>query len=112
MTAIAHGWKAPPEDAQNINPLQMNAESIQEGRQAYDYACASCHGKSAKGDGPNTNDMNPKPADLIMRIEKHSEGDFFWKISTGRGEMPGFADEFTKKQIWSIINYIKSLQTK
>lgn len=111
MWAIAHGWKAPSEAAQQINPLPMNAASIEEGRKAYSYACASCHGKNTRGDGPIAKDLDTKPADLIKRIENHSEGDFYWKISTGRGNMPGFEGELTKRQIWSIINYIKSLKT-
>ena len=109
MWATAHGWKAPPEAAQNINPLQMNEESIREGRKTYSYACASCHGKNARGDGPHAKNLEPKPADLLKRIANHSEGDFFWKISNGRGDMPGFEGELTKRQIWSIINYIKSI---
>ena len=64
MVAIAHGWKAPSEAAQKINPLQMNEASIQEGRKSYAYACASCHGKNAGGDGPLAKDLDPKPADL------------------------------------------------
>ena len=110
--AVAHGWKSPPEAAQIINPLEMNEDSIHKGKKPYVHACASCHGMSARGGGPKAKYLGQEPADLLKRIENHSEGDFFWKISTGRGEMPGFEDKLTKHQIWSIINYIKSLKGK
>ena len=109
MTAIAHAWKAPPDAAQKINPLQMSEASIQEGRKSYAYHCASCHGKNARGDGPDAKDLYPKPADLLKRLEDHSEGDFFWKVSNGRGDMPGFREQFSDRQIWEVINFIKSL---
>lgn len=112
MWVGAHGWKAPPEAAQKINPLQMNEESIQEGRKSYAQSCASCHGKNARGDGPKAKYLGQEPADLLKRIENHSESDFFWKISKGRGEMPGYEGKLSKQQIWSIINYIKFLQGK
>ena len=112
MWVGAHGWKAPPEAAQKINPLQMNEASIQEGRKSYAQSCASCHGKNARGDGPKAKYLGQEPADLLKRIENHSESDFFWKISTGRGEMPGYEGKLSKQQIWSIINYIKFLQGK
>ena len=107
--AIAHGWKAPAEAAQKINPLQMNEASIKEGRKSYVYACTSCHGERGRGDGPLAEEMDPKPADLVKRLEGHSEGDFFWKISNGRGAMPAFRDQLNEKQIWMVINYLKSL---
>ena len=110
MWASAHGWKAPADAAQKINPLQMNEASIQDGRKSYAHDCASCHGQNARGDGPKAKYLGQEPADLLKRLENHSEGDFFWKISTGRGEMPGYKEKLTEQQIWSIINYIKFLQ--
>jgi mono/diheme cytochrome c family protein len=53
--------------------------------------------------------FDPKPANLVMRLRNHSEGDFFWKISNGRGLMPGFEDQLRETQIWDVINFIKSL---
>ena len=38
----------------------------------------------------------------------HPDGDFFWKIQEGRGDMPSFNDDLSEEQIWEIINYIRS----
>ncbi|MBT8333023.1 MAG: c-type cytochrome [Deltaproteobacteria bacterium] len=106
---FAHGWKAPPAAAQITNPIQLNAASIQKGQHIYGNRCASCHGEGGGGDGPLAEDLKPSPADLVKRLEGHSEGDFFWKISNGRGTMPSFRDQLTEKQIWMVINYLKTL---
>lgn len=44
---------------------------------------------------------------LKQRLKTHSDGDFFWKINEGRGQMPSFKDELSDEEKWYIINYIK-----
>ena len=112
MFVIAHGWKAPSDAAQRANPIRNNESSIQQGRQIYGDLCIGCHGVGGKGNGPIANNLNPQPANLVKRLKNHSEGDFFWKISKGRGPMPGFKDQLSERQIWQVINYIKSLSGK
>ena len=38
----------------------------------------------------------------------HTDGDFFWKIQNGKGEMPSFKEDLSGNDIWNVINYIKS----
>jgi len=109
---MAHGWKAPSDAAQTLNPIQNSESSIRQGRQIYGDLCTGCHGVGGKGNGPIADKLNPKPANLVKRLKNHSEGDFFWKISNGRGPMPGFKDQLSERQIWQVINYIKSLSGK
>ena len=109
VLVAAHGWKAPTIAAQKTNPVPINKSSTQRGAKIYRGQCAACHGAKAAGDGEMADSFDPKPANLVMRLRNHSEGDFFWKISNGRGPMPGFEDKLTEKQIWDVINFIKSL---
>ena len=44
---------------------------------------------------------------LKQRLKTHTDGDFFWKIDEGRGDMPSFKDELSNEQKWHIINYIR-----
>ena len=106
---IAHGWQAPSDAAQRTNPIRNSESSIRQGRQIYANHGIGCHGAGGKGNGPIANNLNPQPANLVKRLKNHSEGDFFWKISNGKGSMPGFKDQLSERQIWQVINYIKSL---
>jgi mono/diheme cytochrome c family protein len=54
--------------------------------------------------------LTPKPADLVEHAARHSDGDFVWKITNGRGTMPGFKDQLTQNQILDVTNFIKSLK--
>lgn len=107
--AVAHGWKAPKKDSKISTPLMADDINIQTGKKLYSNLCSACHGKNAEG-GVNLNlDMKPVPPDLTKRLKGHSDGDFYWKIKTGRGDMPPFKEELEQKEIWQIITYIRSL---
>ena len=107
---IAHSWKAPKEASERQNPAPKNLESIERGKALYRQYCASCHGINGQGDGPLAKNLTPKPADLVERAAHHSDGDFAWKITNGRGAMPGFKDQLSENQIWDVTNFIKSLK--
>lgn len=107
--AIAHGWKVPKEVAQMINPVASNKASIQAGQELYTQFCNYCHGDTAEG-GANLNlDIKPLPPDLKKRLKGHSEGSFFWKIKTGKKDMPAFEEDLEDEEVWRIIVFIKSL---
>ena len=106
---IAHSWKAPKEAFERQNPAPKNQDSIEGGKALYRKYCASCHGKNGQGDGPLAKELTPKPADLVERAAHHSDGDFAWKITNGRGAMPVFKDQLSEAEIWDLTNFIKSL---
>ena len=106
---IAHSWKAPKEASERQNPAPKNLESIERGKALYRQYCASCHGINGQGDGPLAKNLTPKPADLVERAAHHSDGDFAWKITNGRGAMPAFKDQLSESQIWDLTNFIRSL---
>ena len=108
----AHGWKAPTEAAERVNPISKDPSSIRRGKKLFIQHCATCHGNNGEGDGPLSSALKTKPANLKKRSGHHSDGDFAWKIANGRGLMPGFKDHLTKEQIWDLTNFIQSLKTK
>ena len=107
--AMAHSWKAPKEASKVQNPVEKSEQSINSGMKLYNQFCAGCHGRSIGGDESPKGSSKTVPPDLAKRAKHHSDGDFFWKIQHGRGDMPSFQDELQDKEIWDIINYIKSL---
>jgi mono/diheme cytochrome c family protein len=103
------------------------------GQELYGKFCASCHGVTAKGDGPIAKSLKNQPADLtliaqrygqfpIKRIEEVVDGRV--KVDAhGPSAMPVWGEEFTRSQsgdkqaerdtatvIQKIVEYLKSIQ--
>jgi mono/diheme cytochrome c family protein len=108
--AMAHEWMAPKQAGEVQNPIPFSAESSESGRQVYLENCATCHGENAEGLMAAKADLTTDTPDLKKRLATHSDGDFFWKIEEGRGEMPSFKGELEAQEIWEVIHYIKALQ--
>ena len=102
-----------PKAAAVKNPVASNANSINKGRQAFQKACRHCHGPKGIGDGPLA-PKNPSPANLTDDEWKYgsSDGEIFAIISNGVGgdsEMKGVRSELTATDMWSIVNYLRSI---
>lgn len=108
----AHGWKAPAKAANRLNPVPKNKTTIKSGKQLFLKYCAACHGNNGQGGGILSSNLNPKPANLKERAGNHSDGDFAWKITNGRGSMPAFKDQLSENEIWQLTNFIQSLKTQ
>lgn len=108
--AMAHGWMAPKQAGEVQNPLPFSKESAESGREVYLENCVVCHGENAEGLMAAKAGLNTDTPDLKKRLATHSDGDFFWKIEEGRGEMPSFKGELEAREIWEVIHYIKALQ--
>ncbi len=105
-----HGHWMAPADAQAIsNPVAPSAESLEIGAALYRDNCAACHGADGRGNGSASATLETAPADLAQMAPTHGDGDFAWKISNGRGEMPAWKGLLSTDQIWHVVNYVKHL---
>jgi len=113
VLALAQGkWVAPAADRDKKNPLPADASTIAQGKKVADVNCVSCHGARGKGDGAAAVALNPKPADWTSAaVQSESDGDIFWKISTGRGAMPSW-NFLPENDRWALVRYIRSLGGK
>jgi mono/diheme cytochrome c family protein len=102
-------WMAPEDAAKRSNPVAADRASRQRGWKLFTANCASCHGASARGDGPAGAALNPRPADLTVMAGQHPDGDFAWKIANGRGPMPAWNGQLSEKNIWDLVNFIQGL---
>jgi mono/diheme cytochrome c family protein len=102
-------WKAPARAARKPNPLPADAASLKAGKVVYIAECVDCHGRRGAGDGPGTKDLKSKVPPLTNPdIWRQSDGALFWKISTGRGDMPGFEDMLGDEKRWQVLNYARA----
>jgi nucleotide-binding universal stress UspA family protein/mono/diheme cytochrome c family protein len=112
---------------------EMRKQTVPGGELFRTY-CATCHGTSARGDGPLASSMTRKPADLT-EIAKRNGGQFppemVFRTIDGRKpirghggpDMPvwgdafarsrdGGGDEQVKKMIQSLVDFLESIQSR
>ncbi len=95
------------------NPIPPTPESIAAGKQIFAKNCVDCHGRSGKGDG-NSAPEGSHPGNLTDAKWDHgsTDGEIFVTIRTGVGpkyDMDGFKDSLSEKDIWNVINYIRTI---
>lgn len=99
------------------NPVAATAASITAGRAVYGKQCRHCHGLRGVGDGPLA-PKNPSPANLTDAKWDHgdTDGEIFTLILRGapapKSEMKGMKGTLTEKDIWNVVNFIRSIGPK
>jgi mono/diheme cytochrome c family protein len=107
------GWPVPEEAKKLKNPIEMTKASIQKGKEIYEKKCALCHGVKGDGKGPTSAGLNPKPTNFKeSHGEMMTDGEHFWKITTGRGPMPSYEKNLSAGERWHVINYINSFSKR
>lgn len=103
-------WVAPAAEKAKKNPVAASPKVVEQGRKVAQVNCASCHGKGGKGDGPAALALNPKPANWTSKVvQEETDGEIFWKITTGRGPMPPWR-HLPESDRWALVHFIRSLQ--
>ena len=112
--APAAEYKIPPDDAKKTSPLKSDAGTIAEGRKLYSSQCYLCHGKDGDGKGELAQDMKLTLRDYHdpAALKGMSDGELFYILSKGKGDMPDQGDRLSVTQRWQLIAYIRSLAGK
>jgi len=104
-------WKAPGRVSGTPNPIPADDKSISIGKSLYVKECASCHGETGRGNGPDAADLNRQPTDFAApAVRQERDGELFWKITEGKKPMPRYGRTFKEEERWHVINYIRSLE--
>jgi cbb3-type cytochrome c oxidase subunit III len=102
-------------EAQKLkNPVPGDAESVEAGKKLYQRHCAGCHGPQGKGDGSLAL-SGGTPSDLTDDAWDYgsTDGEIFVVIRDGvSSDMLSYKDKLTEKQIWQVVNFIRSLGPK
>jgi len=100
-------WIVPAEKAILKNPLKSSAALIEKGKDIYLKNCKSCHGDPGMENSAN---LNPKPSDPSSEFyQKQSDGEMFYKMTTGRVIMPSFEKIIPENDRWNVVLYVRSL---
>ncbi|MBN8577941.1 MAG: cytochrome c [Cytophagales bacterium] len=103
-----------PETAKKVkNPTDKSSkEDLAIGKSLYAKHCQSCHGKEGYGDGPKAKELKGEVGDFsTAEFQSQTDGALFYKITTGRDDMPAFDKKIPDAEDrWLIINYIRTLK--
>ena len=108
--------KGAPKAAALRNPVASTPKSIAAGQALFQKYCRHCHGADAKGDGPQA-PKDTHPPNLTDEKWDHgsTDAEIFTSIKDGIGpkfDMKGLNSKMTPQEMWSVVNYIRSLGSK
>jgi mono/diheme cytochrome c family protein len=99
-------WTVPDDQHSEAAPFAFTPETVAKGAGIFAKNCQSCHGIPTKGNWAN---IKPVPGDPASeKFRKNTDGDMFYKISSGRGPMPQFRNILSEEDRWDVISYIRS----
>ena len=102
----------PAADAAKVNPVKPTAASLAKARKMYGYDCAMCHGASGNGKGDVGAGMNLKDYTDPAALHDFTDGQLFYIIQNGRGQMQGEAGRQNNEEIWNMVILIRSFSHK
>jgi mono/diheme cytochrome c family protein len=104
---------------QVTNPLDsMNAGLLKEAERLYLVNCGICHGAALDGNGPLYNGGNgpyaAAPRNLVTDpyILGMPDGQMFYSITYGKGQMGPYGPQLSTTHRWMIVNYIRAKQNQ
>ena len=107
------GWQIPEDAAAQTYSVPATPATLTKGKALFKSKCQRCHGVGGTGDGPDADPDHP-PSDLTdaRRAARNPDGVMFYKIWNGRvrPKMPAFKSDLSREDIWTVIQYIKTLR--
>lgn len=98
----------------DVNPLKLTSqkqadEVFASGKQIYASNCMHCHGEKGDGNGPMvlSGAFAGVPNYKTLTI---GEGQMFYSIYYGKGSMGSHASLLNKKEIWTLVHYVRKFQ--
>ena len=103
------------EAAELTNPVVYNAANMERASKLYQVNCAACHGATGHGDGLVGEKFRlagaVPPIDFSQaRTKDRSEGELWWIVTNGLGNMPAWKALLTAEERWLLIHFVKAVQ--
>ncbi|HZI27477.1 MAG TPA: c-type cytochrome [Gemmatimonadaceae bacterium] len=115
LAAVSFAAQGDPAHAAVKNPVMSTPESIAAGKALFTKTCAPCHGVNATGGSGN--DISPPSPDLTDAEWQHggTDGEIFFNVKEGIPpdlNMGPFKARLKDDDIWSVVNYLRSIAKK
>jgi mono/diheme cytochrome c family protein len=99
------------------SPVSSSAQTREQARKLYDVNCSACHGKTANGQSEVASRFSaagaiPPPDFRSPRVTGRTDGQLYWLVTNGIGNMPPFGDLLTDEQRWMVVQFIRNPQVQ
>lgn len=95
------------------NPLSNSAETLKDGKEAFEHYCFVCHGLDGQNTGvPFAQNMSPPVPSLASKaVQGYSDGQLKWVVENGIAPsgMPASRGILSDDEMWSIVVYLRHL---
>jgi len=111
---VKQPWQAPASAINIKNPVKRTPEGLKAAEELFQQNCVICHGKTGASNGPAAESLPQKPANFTdaQMMKVATDGELFWKMTTGRAPMPSWQDRLSETQRWTLVNYLRELTKK
>jgi mono/diheme cytochrome c family protein len=109
--------RASPEEFRALeNPVLDDHTAVTGGKEVYALYCYRCHGPNGQGsNGSYAQSVLTEPAPDLSDpalLSKMTDGELFYTIKFGSGEMPSHEEYLHDEEIWQTVNYIRTFEGK
>ncbi len=101
----------PAEYLTRVNPVKPTAESQARAKKMYGWDCAMCHGENGDGKGDVATEQKMAMRDYRdpASLKGLSDGQIFYIIQHGVGQMPSEGDRAKPDEIWNLVIYLRKM---
>lgn len=100
--------------AADVNPIKLTSAEqsdalFAEAKALYQANCQHCHGEKGDGRGPMV-ESGAYTGAAILKSLTIADGQMFYSIYYGKGMMGAHAPLVNKREIWTLVHYIRRFQ--
>jgi cytochrome c5 len=99
-----------------VNPVPGDPAHLARGQEVYRVNCAVCHGADGRAQTPMAQHFQRAgavpPVDFTgARARGRTDGQLYWIVTNGLGNMPAFRDLLSDEDVWTLVRVIRAFQT-
>lgn len=111
--SLADEYALAVSDKNSLPITSLNSEKLlAKGKELFTAMCQHCHGEKGDGNGPMVLSGAYVGVPNYANLTNLSDGQMFYSIYYGKGMMGAHGPLLTKKEIWTLIHYVRQFQNK
>lgn len=92
--------------------VKNSEEILKKGKELFTAMCQHCHGEKGDGNGPMVTSGAYSGVPNYATLTNLSDGQIFYSIYYGKGMMGAHGSLLNKKEIWTLVHYVRQFQNK
>jgi mono/diheme cytochrome c family protein len=107
---LGANWKVPDQVKGRVATFKFTKDNISLGEALFQRNCKACHGDPGQHNFAKMVPVPPDPASEAF--QQQTDGEMYFRITTGKAPMPSFKTTLTGDERWDVIAYIRSFNSK